>query len=181
VLTQLASRSRAPRSRASRTPREPYRPRNRVKVTVVLFDHARVAMAQLNRDHRERHIAHGEPAGISMAQAVEIDRRIDPRCNAGRGERALLFGFSPGPPIAMHEQTRATWLRGGEISHETPSFLRKHHMPRSAALAGADPHRARIGVEVRYRHCSEFAIPAPGQQRTCDQHAEIGATPVRIR
>ena len=47
-------------------------------------------MAQLNRDHRERHIAHGEPAGISMAQAVEIDRRIDPRCNAGRGERALF-------------------------------------------------------------------------------------------
>ena len=53
-------------------------------MTVMLFDHARIAMAQLSRNHSERHIAHGEPTGIGMAEAVEIHGRIDPRGLAGR-------------------------------------------------------------------------------------------------
>ena len=40
-------------------------------MTVMLFEHARVAMA-----HREWDIAHGEPARIGMGQAVEIYGRI---------------------------------------------------------------------------------------------------------
>src|SRR5712672_2462718 len=68
-------------------------------MAVMLLDHARIAMAQLSRNHRERHIAHGEPAGIGMAQTVEIHGRIDPPGLTGRSKRALLFGFGPRFPL----------------------------------------------------------------------------------
>src|SRR6202035_4600207 len=46
-------------------------------------------------------------------------------------------------------------------------------MTRLATLAGADPHRPGIRVEVRDRHSGQLAISATGQQRSCNQRAEI--------
>jgi hypothetical protein len=36
------------------------------QVSVVLFDHPRVGVAQLLGNHRERHVTHREPASVGM-------------------------------------------------------------------------------------------------------------------
>jgi hypothetical protein len=104
-------------------------------MTVMLFDHPRIAMAQRSRNHAERHIC---------------------------------------PPGAVQKQAGAPWLAGCQAGGEIPSFLRQHDVTRPAALADANPHRARIGIEVRGRHHGRRAISAAGQQGTGNQGAEIG-------
>ena len=66
----------------------------------MLLDHAGVAMAQLRRDYRERHAAHREPAGIGVAQPVEVDRRIDPGRRAGRASGRCCSDLPQGFPLA---------------------------------------------------------------------------------
>src|SRR5689334_20491760 len=106
----------------------------------MLLDRSGIAMAQLGRDHRERDAAHGEPAGVGMSQPVEIDRRLDPGCGTGCGERTLLLGLRPRLSVPTQEQAGArppSRKRGYEVA----TFLRQHNMARLSALACADAER----------------------------------------
>ena len=77
----------------------------------MFLDHPRIAMAQLRRDHRERHAAHGKPARIGVAQPVKIRWRISLRHRTGRGERALLLGFGPRSTVLSQEHAGAARLK----------------------------------------------------------------------
>ena len=136
----------------------------------MLLDHAGIGMAQLRRDHRNRHAAHRKPAGVGMAQTVEAEWRIDPGCLTSRAERALLLGFAH---HGAKEQTRAGGLSRSPLSYKIATLLGQHDMARLAALAGADPQRASVGVEVIAPHRRELAIAAAGKRRGRDQCSEI--------
>src|SRR5258705_9571214 len=97
---------------------------------VMFLDHPRIGVTELSRDHRERHAAHREPAGIGMAQRVEVGWRIDACRRAGCRERALLLGFAPSPAIRSEEQAGTAGPPCGESRKELVPFLRQDDMPR---------------------------------------------------
>jgi hypothetical protein len=53
---------------------------------VMPLRHAGAGMPRLRRDHRKRHAAHRETAGV-VAQSVEIDGRVNPGRGASRAKR----------------------------------------------------------------------------------------------
>src|SRR3954447_22808303 len=113
-------------------------------MSIVLFDHATVGMAELCRDHHKRDAAHGERAGIGVAQAVKVDRRIDPGCSTSRRERTLLFGFAPGPAIVSNEQSCAAGFSCRKLCEEVVPLLRQGDMARLSRFTDLDAHRTGI-------------------------------------
>ena len=85
-------------------------------MAVVILDHSGVGVSQLRCDHRERHAAHGKPAGVGIAQPVKIDGRINSGRRPSCAERPLLFWFAPWLATSAEKQTRAAGLSRDTLS-----------------------------------------------------------------
>ena len=60
------------------------------EVRIVLLGHARVGMAELARNHAERHALHRQMTAVGVPKNVEADRRRDFGDRAGDLERTNL-------------------------------------------------------------------------------------------
>jgi len=68
-------------------------------MAVVLFDHPRVGVAEVLRDHQQWRASHNSVAGIGVPQGMEVGSGLDPRCSACFGHWAGLIRLAP--PVAV--------------------------------------------------------------------------------
>jgi len=146
-------------------------------MAVMLLDHSRAGVAEVLRNHQQRHAVHNAVARPGVAQAVEIDRGADPCVFAGRSHAEFLMAFPPRHAI-VGEHERATGLPGAALAEQGNTFVIEHHMPCLAGLALPDCDRTAVRAEIRDLKPGEFTVPAAGGECGLDQPPEIiiGAT-----
>ena len=71
---------------------------------VMLLDHARVAVAELRGDDRQRGAVHRQMARMGMAQDMERDRRLDLRGDANFAQATRLMRLLPGRSVVVLKQ-----------------------------------------------------------------------------
>ena len=146
---------------------------------IVLLDHPSIGVPQLRGDDGEWYAPHGETRSIGVAEAMKVDRRVYTGRLCGRGERALLLGFGPGPPIASDQKKRASGPASGETGEKVASLLRQPQRVGASRSYSPGPNGPGIGVEVARGQGDQFAIAAAGEQRRGHQRAEIVRASIR--
>ena len=107
-----------------------------------------IRVAELLRDHRQRHAAHRQQRAVGVAKYVERDGRADLRALTRLRERALLMRLAPRFTVRPFKHQLMPGTPGGRIREELASFLGQDNMTGLAALALADCECACIRVKV---------------------------------
>src|SRR3954452_7769198 len=140
---------------------------------VMLLYHPGIGMPELRCNHRKGYAAHCEPAGVGVAERVKVRGWVESCRSAGSRKWALLLGFAPRLPVLPHEQTRTACTARCEPGEELASLVRQHDVTRLAGLADSHADSSSIDIEVVRDHRGYLTITAAGEQRACNQHAEI--------
>src|SRR5262249_28120370 len=111
---------------------------------IVLFDHARIGMAQILRHHQEGHPIHHGMTCPGVTQAVETDSRRDLRSYDGFSHRTKLMRNAP----LLAEHQFVPGAPGSESFEKFSAFIREYDVAGVVALALADRQRAGVSVEI---------------------------------
>lgn len=94
----------------------------RAHMTVMLFHHAGVGMAQLRGNNRQRRTVHDQPLGVGVAQLLE--RQFPDLGRLTRGlERALLVRLAPSLATVPREHQRIRLFAGYHGIEECAAFV----------------------------------------------------------
>src|SRR5215472_4942827 len=111
---------------------------------IVLFNHARIGMAQILRHDQQGHPIHHGMACPGVTQAVKADSGHDLRPYDGFSHGTKLMRNAPLPA----EHRFIPGAPGSESSEKFSAFIREYDLARFVALALADRQRARVSVEI---------------------------------
>jgi hypothetical protein len=148
----------------------------RSQMTVVLFDHAGVAMPEVLGNDDQRHPVHDRQARPSMAQPVERDRRPDLGAPDGLVHRPALVGWLPLAAVGTLEHEFTAAAAGAVLKEEFGTLRRQHDVARLAALGLANGDGAGVGIEVVHFEARKLRIPTAGLQCRTHQRPEIRLT-----
>src|SRR5262245_17471902 len=104
------------------------------EVSVVLFSHAGISMAELRGDDAHRYATHGERRSVGMSENVKADGGGNPGARACLCKRSLLVRGAPRPAIAAIEYVSFAHAPGCEGVEQNTSFICQHNMSHFSRL-----------------------------------------------